>query len=182
MALKSAIGKITLAMKTLFVLRHAKSSWDDPDLADFERPLNHRGKSAAPFMGETMEREGLLPDVILSSPAVRARETARLAKESGNLSADIQHVEQIYEASPQTLRQIASGIDDRFRSAMIVGHNPGMEGFVRLLTGRSEPMPTASLAVIDLDITAWSEISGGRGSLRRLIRPKEEMKAIGKGR
>jgi len=163
-------------MKTLYVLRHAKSSWDAPELADFDRPLNERGENAAPFVGKFMAVNGFEPQVIVSSPAVRARETARLAKEAAHLSADIIHDERIYEASPRTLQTVASSIDDRFESAMLVGHNPGMEGIVRLLTGRSEEMPTAALAVIDLDIQRWSEIDSGLGSLRRIIRPKHEMK------
>ena len=162
-------------MKTLYVLRHAKSSWDTPELADFDRPLNNRGKTAAPFMGEVMTANGFTPDVIVSSPAVRARETARLTKEAAHLKADIIHDERIYEASPRTLKTVASSIDDRFGSAMLVGHNPGMEGIVRLLTGKSEEMPTAALAVIELDIDRWSEIDSGLGSLRRMVRPKEEM-------
>ena len=168
-------------MKTLFVLRHAKSSWDDPELADFDRPLNNRGAAAAPFMGELMQREELRPDVIISSPAVRARTTAALVKEHSGINAEIVHEERIYEASAQMLLQVASSLDDRFRSAMLVGHNPGMEGFIRLLTGRLEPMPTASLAVIDLDIDLWSQVAAGRGSLRRVIRPRDEMKTLGKG-
>ena len=168
-------------MKTLFVLRHAKSSWDDADLADFDRPLNERGKSAAPFIGEVMKRDSMFPELILSSPAVRARETARLVKEAAGIDAEIKHNERIYEASPQTLERIAASIDDRFASAMIVGHNPGMEGFVRLLTGRLEPMPTAALAVIDLDITGWELIGNTPGELRQIIRPKDEMKSFGKG-
>jgi phosphohistidine phosphatase len=75
---------------------------------------------------------------------------------------------------------VAASIDDRFESAMLVGHNPGMEGLVRLLTGRSEEMPTAALAVIDLDIERWAEIDSGLGHLRRLIRPKDEMKTLKK--
>ena len=73
-------------MKTLYLLRHAKSSWDDPDLADFDRPLNHRGRTAAPFMGETVSRYGLQPDLVLSSPAVRAKETAALMKKAAGLT------------------------------------------------------------------------------------------------
>jgi phosphohistidine phosphatase len=168
-------------MKTLFLLRHAKSSWDEPELADFDRPLNDRGRAAAPFMGGVMQREGLEPEVIISSPAVRAKTTAALVKESSGSNADILHEERIYEASAQTLRQVASRIDDGFRSAMLVGHNPGMEGFVRYLTGRLEEMPTAALAVIDLDISSWSHIDAGLGSLRAVIRPKDEMKTVGKG-
>lgn len=165
-------------MKTLYVLRHAKSSWDDKDLADFDRPLNERGKVAAPFMGRVMRDNALAPRLILSSPAVRARETARLVKEAAGLDAEIKHNERIYEASPQTLKHVASSIDDRFESAMLVGHNPGMEGFVHFLTGEQQSMPTASLAVIDLDIAGWDQIGKGTGKLRRIIRPRDEMKTL----
>jgi phosphohistidine phosphatase len=165
-------------MKTLYVLRHAKSSWDNAELADFDRPLNDRGESTAPFMGEFMAANGFEPEVIVSSPAVRARRTAQLAKEGANMPAEIIYDDRIYEASPRTLQTVAASIDDRFDSAMLVGHNPGMEGFVRLLTGRSEEMPTAALAVIDLDIERWAEIDTGLGALRRLIRPKDEMKTL----
>ena len=168
-------------MKTLFVLRHAKSSWDDPDLADFDRPLNDRGKSAAPFMGKLMAKNGFSPELIISSPAVRARETARLAKEGGELDAEIRFDERIYEASPATLRHVLADVDHQVRSVMIVGHNPGMEGFVSFLGRRQESMPTAALAVIDLDIATWNEIDAERGVLRAIFRPKEEMKTFGKG-
>lgn len=168
-------------MKTLFVLRHAKSSWDDSSLADFDRPLNNRGKNAAPFMGGIMAERDLVPDVILSSPAVRARETASLVKKAGKLDAELLFEERIYEASPQTLKQVVAGIDDEFRSVMIVGHNPGMEGFIRLLTGRLEAMPTAALAIIDLDIARWKDLAPDRGKLRRVIRPKDEVKTNARG-
>src|SRR6187549_3648711 len=125
-------------MKTLYVLRHAKSSWDNSKLADFDRPLNERGETTAPFMGEFMAEHGFEPQVIVSSPAVRARETARLAKEAAHFAAGIVHDERIYEASPRTLQTVVSSIEDRFESAMLVGHSPGMEGIVRLLTGKSE--------------------------------------------
>ena len=166
-------------MKTLYVLRHAKSSWENNELADFDRPLNDRGKTAAPFVGEIMKANRFEPQLILASPAVRARETARLVKDSAGLSAEIKHNERIYEASTLTLRNIAASIDDRFDSAMLVGHNPGIEGFVRSLTGKSEPMPTAALAVIDLDISGWEQISDVPGKLRRVIRPKDEKKNLG---
>ena len=168
-------------MKTLFVLRHAKSSWDDSSLADFDRPLNDRGKKAAPLMGRIMAERDLVPEVIFSSPAVRARETASLVKKAGKLDAEILFEERIYEASPQTLKHVVAGIDDAFRSAMIVGHNPGMEGFIRLLTGRLEAMPTAALAIIDLDIARWEDLDPDRGTLRQLIRPKDEGKTNVRG-
>lgn len=168
-------------MKTLFVLRHAKSSWDDSDLADFDRPLNDRGKLSAPFMGELMTSNGFAPEIILSSPALRAKTTATLAKEAGEMDAQIRYDERIYEASPAALRQVVADVEDEFRSAMIVGHNPGMEGFIRYLTGKLEPMPTAALAVIDLDIANWGEIDAERGILRKIFRPRDEMKTFGKG-
>lgn len=157
-------------------MRHAKSSWDNPDLSDFERPLNDRGRIAAPFMGELMKREGFEPYVILASPAARARNTAEMVKEAGDLAAQIGFDERIYEASTNTLRQIASEIDDLYSSALFVGHNPGTEGFVRYLTGEIEPMPTAALAVIDLDIRYWNSINEGTGKIRKIFRPKMEMK------
>lgn len=163
-------------MKRLFVVRHAKSSWTDPNLSDFDRPLNDRGLNAAPFMGELIAKKNLIPDIIVSSPAKRAIKTALLLKEASGVNADIVYDERVYEASPQTLRQVVKEIDNTCRSAMLVGHNPGIEGFIRFLTGQTEPMPTAALAVIDLQIENWNETSDGGGELRTIYRPKDEMK------
>jgi len=163
-------------MKTLFLLRHAKSSWDDAGLSDFDRPLNDRGLLTAPFMGKLMCERGLEPSTILSSPAQRAKQTAVLVKEASGFSHEIQFDDRIYEASPHNLAQVASEIDDTHASAMLVGHNPGMEGLIRYLTGCLEPMPTAALAVIGLNIDRWNEIDAGSGELRVVYRPKDEMK------
>ncbi|MFT3743724.1 MAG: histidine phosphatase family protein [Pyrinomonadaceae bacterium] len=162
-------------MKTLYLLRHAKSSWADATMSDFERPLNERGTNAAAFIGELMAENGYEPYVILSSPAIRAKATAELVKRSGSLDAEIRFEHRIYEASPQTLRQAISDIDDAYPSALVVGHNPGIETLIAFLTGRIEPVPTAALAVIDLDIDAWAYIDEGRGTLSKMHRPKEEM-------
>ncbi len=160
-------------MKTLYLLRHAKSSWDDPAQTDFERPLNKRGLKAAPFMGELMAKKRFEPSVIVSSPAMRAKTTARLVKDAGSFSADIIFEKSIYEASPNALRQVISEISDNHSSALLVGHNPGIEGFIRYLTGDLEPMPTAALAVIELEIEKWDEINDGNGELKAVYRPKE---------
>ncbi|REJ75369.1 MAG: histidine phosphatase family protein [Acidobacteria bacterium] len=162
-------------MKTLYVLRHAKSSWDHPELSDFERPLNDRGRKAAPFMGRLMAERDLVPEVIVSSPAVRAKTTARLASEAGDFGAEIRFDERIYGAGSNTLVYIVAEIDDSYSSAMIVGHNPGFEDLVAALTGESHRFPTAALAVIDLDVPNWSEVTRGTGSLRELFIPKKEM-------
>lgn len=166
-------------MKILFLLRHAKSSWDDASLADFDRPLNDRGKSAAPFMGEVMVGREYSPAVIVSSPANRAATTAKLVKDAAGLSGDISFDDRIYEASPNTIRQVISELHDTIDSAMVVGHNPGMEDLIRYLTGEVESMPTAALAVIELDIRSWQEVTSDCGTLVEIIRPKDEQKALG---
>lgn len=160
-------------MKTLYLLRHAKSSWDDADLADFDRPLNERGKRAAPLMGKMMSERGFIPDVVISSPANRARSTAELVTKAAGTAADIRFDEHIYEASPKTLLQVISGIDDRHETAMLVGHNPGMEGLVLCLTGSLTPMPTAALAVIAIDAGSWKDVEVHSGKLLEIIRPKD---------
>ncbi|MEP6787304.1 MAG: histidine phosphatase family protein [Acidobacteriota bacterium] len=160
-------------MKTLFILRHAKSSWSEPDLSDFERPLNERGTKAAPFMGKLMANKGYAPSVVLSSPAVRAKNTAILVKDSGGFDAELRFDDRIYEASPQGLRSVVSELDDKYSSALLIGHNPGIEGFIRFLTGTIEPMPTAALAVIELQIDKWGETADGCGELQKIFRPKE---------
>lgn len=162
-------------MKTLLILRHAKSSWDDAILSDFERPLNARGLRAAPFMGALMRRRELIPDTILSSPAMRARHTAELVQHAGAFDAEITFIDDIYEASPGNLRHAVAAIDDEFTTALLVGHNPGIEGFIRYLTGKLEPMPTAALAVVELQINSWNEIDDGSGELKAVIRPRDEM-------
>ncbi len=163
-------------MKTLFLLRHAKSSWDNANLPDFERPLNVRGFRAAPFMGELMARKGFAPSVILCSPSLRAKETALLVKEAGGFSSELVFDDRIYEASPQSLLQVVAGVDNTFASAMLVGHNPGIEGFIRYLTGNLEPMPTAALAVIELSIDKWDLIDEVCGELQNVYRPKDDMR------
>lgn len=154
-------------------MRHAKSSWENTSLSDFERPLNDRGLRTAPLMGKFMRKKGLEPALIVSSPAIRARQTAELVKDAALFNCDLSFEDRIYEASPRTLLQRASEADNADESLMIVGHNPGMEGFVHLLTGEIEAMSTAALAVIDLDIDTWDNIDEGCGDLKNVFRPKE---------
>lgn len=161
-------------MKTLYILRHAKSSWDNILLADFERPLNKRGLQAAPFIGEIIHKNRFNPELFLSSPAKRAKQTAMLVREVGAIKPEIRFDERIYEASPQTLVQIISELSEQADSVLLVGHNPGLEGLIRFLTGAVQPMPTAALAVIDLNVEAWAEITAERGTLKNLIRPMDE--------
>jgi phosphohistidine phosphatase len=160
-------------MKTLYLLRHAKSSWADPALADFDRPLNDRGLAAAAFMGELMASKGYDPAIVLCSPAERAKHTALIVSSQAAFEAQTVFVDRIYEASPQGLRQVAFELDDSIQSAMIVGHNPGMEGLITLLTGEFQTMPTAALAVVDVDIDSWHGLNNVSGTLQAVYRPKD---------
>lgn len=160
-------------MKRVFLMRHAKSSWEERDIADFDRPLNKRGENAAELMGKLIAHRQFEIDVIVSSPARRASDTAVIVRDIAVPGREIHFVDRIYEASPQTLSSVLSGIEEVSESALVVGHNPGMEGFIRLLTARNETMPTAALAVIDLAVKKWSEIMPGCGTLVEVIRPKE---------
>jgi phosphohistidine phosphatase len=160
-------------MKTLFILRHAKSSWENADWSDFERPLNERGLEAAPLMGGVMKKNRFQPDIFLSSPARRAEQTAALVKQSSGFEAAIQFDERIYEASPARLLEVISEQNEKTKSILLIGHNPGLEGLLKVLTGELQPMPTAGLAVVDLETDKWSAIDSSKGNLRTLIRPKE---------
>ena len=144
-------------------------------MTDFERPLNQRGLKAAPFIGKLMKERGLVPDVILSSPAKRAYETAKLVCESASFDTQIKFDQRIYEATVGTLVSIVMEIDDSFDLALLVGHNPGAEGLVYYLTGEIAPMTTAALAVLDLEIENWNAIDKECGDLKKIYRPKEEM-------
>lgn len=160
-------------MKTLYLLRHAKSSWDDPNLSDFDRPLNKRGLKSAPKMGALMRKRKLQPDLILSSPAARAKETTHLVSEAAGWTTEVRYEQEIYEASVDRLLKIVSQIDESVNSAMMVGHNPGFEELLAALTGESQRMPTAALACIELQLDKWSDISPDSGKLLWLVRPRE---------
>lgn len=160
-------------MKRLLLLRHAKSSWDHKVSRDFDRPLNDRGQKAAARMGSLIADEGLIPDIIISSPAQRAHQTTETAMENAGYKGDVVFDDRVYEADTATLLDIVNGLDGEYTVAMLVGHNPGIEGLLRLLTADQEPMPTAALAVIDLDVMSWPDIKPGSGVLRSFFRPKD---------
>ena len=113
-------------MKLLYLARHAKSSWKNMDLSDIDRPLNKRGKKDAPFMGKILSKKGINPDLIISSPAKRARKTALvIAEEISYPINSIQYEDNVYESSSRELLEFVKSIDDEYNSVMIFGHNPG---------------------------------------------------------
>jgi phosphohistidine phosphatase len=160
--------------KTLLVLRHAKSDWGDEGVADHERPLNRRGKRDAPHVGRLVRDQQLIPDLIVSSTAVRARKTAMKVAKACGYRHGIELREELYEATPEDCRAVLRSLDGNAARVMLVGHNPGLEELVAALTGDTRPLPTAALVHIMLPIEAWSEFrSGTRGELKNFWRPKE---------
>lgn len=160
-------------MKTLLLLRHAKSSWKEPGLRDFERPLNGRGREAAPLMGRFMAGKKLRPDLIVCSPAERARQTASLLTQAAGLDSPLRYDERIYEATADQLLEVVSQVDESCELAMLVGHNPGMEELIHALTGESAGMPTAALAHLTLDIDKWEKARPRCGRLDWATKPRE---------
>lgn len=145
--------------KTLYLMRHAKSSWLDPSMLDFDRPLNSRGERDAPEMGHRLVERNAIPEVVICSPARRAVETLEKLNLQLNIDPDsIFMQKRIYEASLQTLLEIVRSIDDRYASAMMIGHNPSMTWLASELGGEHIPnMPTCAVVAIGIDAETWSE-------------------------
>lgn len=160
-------------MKTLLLLRHAKSDWDDPSLRDFDRPLAARGKRDAPEIGKALRKRGPLPDFILSSPAARAKATIKAVVKSAKIKLDIEYDEAIYGASSAELVTLVNRLPDPSSCAMMVGHNPGFEDLVGRLSGSHERMPTAALACLEFQVKKWSDVGEQEGKLVWLLTPKE---------
>ena len=161
-------------MKTLLVLRHAKSSWSDPARDDHERPLNKRGRRDAPRMGELVREYGLIPDVLISSDAVRARLTAEAVAEAARFTGEILLDPHLYIACPTDILSLLRTVPENAETVMIVGHNPGLEELVEQLTGERQDLPTAALAQIALPIDQWRDLRlSTRGTLVGLWRPEE---------
>jgi phosphohistidine phosphatase len=162
-------------MKTLLVLRHAKSSRDDPALDDRDRPLTARGERDAPRMGRLVRDEQLSPDLVVCSDAVRARQTAEAMAEAAGYSGTILLEHRLYAAEPAVILAVLRDVvEPDVDTVMIVGHNPGLEDLVSALTGAREDLPTAALAHLELPIDRWSDIGPRtRGTLVRVWRPRE---------
>jgi len=161
-------------MRTLYLLRHAKSSWHDETLSDFDRPLKKRGRDAAKLVGELVRKEKLSDILVVSSPAQRTRETTRIVLKHAKLDPEVRFDPQIYEAELSALLEMLGRIESDHECVMIVGHNPGMENLLRLLTGASREMPTAALAKIKLDTASWNSLSGNDGHLEWIKTQRED--------
>ena len=152
-------------MKTLYLLRHAKSSWKDDTLLDIERPLNKRGRKSAEAVGAFLKKKKSSPNLVLCSTAIRARETTDIVTEAAGLNSPVHFDKRIYEAGSEQLLEIVRQIEKSKRAVLLVGHNPGLEEFVEFLTGTVKTMPTAALAKLALKVTDWANVKGGCGTL-----------------
>jgi phosphohistidine phosphatase len=168
-------------MLTLSLLRHAKSGGSDARLKDIDRPLNARGERDAPRMGAFLARHGLVPDLILCSPAVRTRQTVDLVLPRLKASPEVVYEDAVYPGAPAVLLKRLHKVGRTVRHTMIVGHNPGLHALAYLLAGSgaeedlealAEKLPTAGLAVIDLEMPSWARIKPGSGRLRLFTAPK----------
>ena len=165
-------------MITLFLVRHAKSSWKDQELTDRERPLNDRGKRDAPFMAKLLSERGVRPDIIITSPAVRAATTAKFfSREMKYKVADIVSDEALYQASMDGILQRVREIEDRVKTAMVVGHNPEITLLSDFVTGGSiDDVPTCGIACIEFAFDHWRDVGRGNGILKYFEYPKKYFK------
>jgi phosphohistidine phosphatase len=169
-------------MRSLLLLRHAKSSWDEPELADVDRPLAPRGRKSAPLIAHWLDHGRLTPDLVLCSPARRVQETWALMRPVLGEGIPTKTLRTLYLAGPSRLLAALRRTPDEIQTLMLIGHNPGLAGLAISLcgTGREKALarmakkfPTAGLAVISFDAEQWSTIGAGGGRLEAFVRPKD---------
>lgn len=160
-------------MKLLTLVRHAKSDWDN-DLSDFDRPLNERGMNDAPKIGDFIAKNLPKVDLIISSPAVRAEQTAlTIAEKIGYPEDKIEFVDELYLCSTSEYFEVLMEQNLKLKHIMIVSHNPGTTGFLNMVANENiDNVPTSGVAHIELDIYKWEDIEPGCGVLKEFITPK----------
>jgi phosphohistidine phosphatase len=161
-------------MKTLYLVRHAKSSWSYPELEDFERPLSNRGRKSALLMGTILKKLKAAPDLLISSPANRAAMTARMIADAIHYPLDkIQYTERIYLADEAVLIQVVKNINNSVNQAMLIVHNPGLTGLANTISDQPiKDIPTGGVCCMDLKIPSWKEVREHGGKLRFFEFPK----------
>ena len=160
-------------MNTLFLLRHAKSRPKDETVPDLERPLNRRGKRAANSVGRYLRTNASVPELILSSPAVRTRETVELLIKAAKWNTEVRYDQRIYAADGMRLAEVVAQIENDRKVVLVVGHNPGIEELLLLLTGNSENISAGSVAKIKVKATKWANAVDKTAKLEWVVTPKE---------
>ncbi|MFA5234374.1 MAG: histidine phosphatase family protein [Sulfurimonas sp.] len=160
-------------MKKLYIIRHAKSSWSDAELNDFERSLSKRGKANAPMMGERLKKKGVMPDIIISSPAKRAKSTAEIIAKEIGYEKKVLFDENIYESSVDELRKILTCINDKNSTVFLFGHNPELNMLVDYYVKFYENIPTCGVVEIAFMCDTWAEIAPKNAKLISFDYPKK---------
>jgi phosphohistidine phosphatase len=161
-------------MKSLLLMRHAQARWKQTGLADRGRPLNKDGRRDARRMGDLLRQQDLIPEWIVCSAAMRARETAERVAEAAGYHGEILHIEQLYGAEPSEYLAALRAVPAQVGRALLIGHNPGIEDLLELLTGQWERLPTAAIVHLYVSVERWVYV--GSGELAQLVhiwRPRE---------
>ncbi len=168
--------------KRLILLRHAKSAWEDQDIADFDRPLSSRGRKAAPIIGAHLARAGYVPDLVLCSSASRALETLNLVIAGWQHQPNTRKQKSLYLAMPREMLKRVQSVGNEVNTVMLVGHNPGIadlanwlchEGDATVRGALSRKFPTGAVAVIDFDVEDWREVDAETGRLVEFVTPRQ---------
>jgi phosphohistidine phosphatase len=167
-------------MKTLYLLRHAKSSWDDPGLPDFDRPLAKRGRRACAALAEHLEHEAIAPAMVLCSPSRRTRDTLAGILDAIPAESRIERPDELYGAGAGAILALVNELPDAADSAMLIGHNPGIQAAAAELAAEGEELntlrikyPTAALATIEFPVERWRKVVPGSGELIAFVRPRD---------
>ncbi len=161
-------------MKTLLIMRHAKSSWPHKVEEDRDRPLSKRGRKNAEQIGDRLKEEKIVPEVLLVSNAARAKETADLVMEAMHYQGDVYYLNSLYMAEVEGDLKAIQRLPDEVNCAMIIGHNPGLESLLQMMTGKVESLPTAAVAILRLPSAAWEDITlQTQAELVHMWKPKE---------
>lgn len=160
--------------KTLILIRHAKSDWSNSGEKDFDRSLNQRGHMDAPRMGGKLHEMGLMPDLIVSSPALRTTLTTEyICEQIGYPLENVDFQEDIYEASVRTLLKVVNELNDTYKTVIIIGHNPGFSYLTEYLTGKEiGNVPTCGIVELEFELDKWALISQNTANLKNFIYPK----------
>ena len=160
-------------MKKLYLIRHGKSDWSNKNLEDFDRPLNARGKKNAQLMGKIFYKKGIFPDIIISSPAYRARDTSKRIAQKVGYHEDIIYNEYLYNASLKTILDIVSFIEDEYDDVFLVGHNPSLNLLAFYLIDFNDNLPTCGVLEIEFKCDSWREINKKNAQLVSFEYPKK---------
>ena len=160
--------------RTLLIMRHAKSRWDDPGVADHDRKLAGRGKADARRIGQALRARNLVPDAIISSTARRARDTARRVAKGCQFDGASRSDPGLYPGKPESFVDLLTSLEPSVRCVLVVGHNPGLEEWLLHLTGQAAAPPTAAIARVELAVDDWQQVSGSTaGKLLCIMTPRE---------